>query len=101
LLVLDADWKTAGLAAEIITLVSEKGLSDLKCPPRRVTYPDSMTPTSWALSNFYYPTSKTIVVEALRMMNRSEKAQELEKEVMKERLKAPLDVPDSAFTGPF
>ena len=101
LLVLDADWKTAGLAAEIIALVSEQVLGDLKCAPQRVTYPDSMTPTSWTLSNFYYPTSKDVAIAALKMMNRLEKADLLEKEILEQRLREPMDTPDSSFTGPF
>ncbi len=101
LLVADADWKTAGFAGEIIALVSEKQFSSLKAAPIRVTYPDAITPTSWALSNHYYPTSKEIALQALQMLGKPTRAEDLLEEIVQRRLAQPLDVPDPTFTGPF
>lgn len=93
LIVADPDWKSVGFAAEILAIAAEEAFSYLKCPPIRVTQPDQLTPTSWALANHYYPTAKTIANACLKMMNQPQ----LEEQPMP----GPLDVPDRAFTGPF
>lgn len=98
---IDADWKTAGFAGEILALISENIWSDLKCAPQRVTYPDALTPTSWALANHYYPTSKDIALKALEMMNKPTHAAALLADILQHRLQKPLDTPDPSFTGPF
>lgn len=55
LLVADPAWKTAGVAAEIISLVIENGFDLLKSAPMRLTYPDSHTPMSSVCEKDYYP----------------------------------------------
>lgn len=98
LLVLDGDWKTSGIAAEIIALVTEHCWNELKEPPKRLTYPDSYTPTSWALANHYYPDSYVIAIE---LLGKRPEGRTLHAELMQRRMSIPLDVPDSTFTGPF
>ncbi len=101
LVVADPDWKMAGFSAEILAMVAEEAHSFLKSPPVRIAYPDRLTPTSWALSNHFYPTAKHIAVEILKMFQKPTRAQELLKEIMNMTLQVPLDVPDKEFTGPF
>lgn len=101
LLVADPDWRSCGIAAEIIASISESAFNDLKAPPARVTYPDRPSPSSWALANHYYPTSKAIALEAFRTMRLPSKAQHIMEKLMEHRAAAPLDVPDGAFLGPF
>ena len=99
-IIADPDWKTCGFASEIVALIAEEAFGDLKAPPKRVAYPDSLSPTSWALSNHYYPTAKDIVLSALEMTGRPVQARKLLETIMQEKMHAPLDVPDSSFTGP-
>lgn len=101
LIVADPDWKTVGISSEILAIAVEDALSSLKAPPVRIAYPDQHTPTSWALANHFYPTSKHIAIEALKMMQKPTRAQALLEDVLKTSLQTPLDVPDKEFTGPF
>ncbi len=98
-IIVDGDWKTAGLAAEIACLITEHCFEELKAAPIRITFPDTHTPTSWALSNHYYPDSYDIAI-ALRKLFGKE-TDTLHTEMMNKRLTEPLDTPDSNFTGPF
>lgn len=100
-LVLDPDWKTCGFAAEVLAVIVEEAFTDLKAPPVRLTYPDHPCPTSWTLSNHYYPTAKEIGAMILKLVGRKLKGEILLKESFKERGLQPLDVPDVFFTGPF
>ncbi|MCH9614505.1 MAG: Acetoin:2,6-dichlorophenolindophenol oxidoreductase subunit beta [Chlamydiia bacterium] len=101
LLVVDPDWKTCGFAGEILAIASEEAFSDLKMAPERLCYPDQPCPTSWALANHFYPTSKEIAAKVLGMLGKTESAKTLVEELMALRAERPLDVPDKAFTGPF
>lgn len=101
LIVADPDWKTCGFASEVIASISEEAFNDLKAPPARVTYPDRHSPTSWALSNHYYPSYRVIAMEVYKMMHLPSKAQMLLQELLEFRSEGPLDVPDASFTGPF
>lgn len=97
LIVADAAWRTLGLGAEILAQVAEEAHTELKCSPRRVSFPDVPTPTSWALANHYYPRAVHIVNAARTMFGLPERTEEQ----LGVRLDAPQDVPDKAFTGPF
>jgi len=97
LLVVDGAWRSFGVAAEIIAMVTEKVHALLKAAPARVAFPDVPTPTSWALANHYYPKSIDIVNAVRRMLDLPEKTEE-ELGIFYD---VPLDVPDKAFTGPF
>ena len=100
-IIADPDWKTCGFASEIAALITEEAFDALKAAPKRVTYPDSLSRTSWALSNHYYPTAKDIALAALEMLDRPVQARKLLEAILHEKMQAPLDVPDSSFTGPF
>lgn len=101
IIVADPDWKTISTASEILAFIAEESLSSLKSPPARITYPDRHTPTSWALSNHFYPTAEHIASQALQIMGKPNRAQALIEEMLKQRIHCPLDVPDKNFTGPF
>lgn len=53
-LIVDAAWRTCGVAAEIAAVVGEKAFSSLKSPVRRVTLPDVPAPMSGPLEAAYY-----------------------------------------------
>jgi pyruvate dehydrogenase E1 component beta subunit len=101
IIVADPDWKSVGIASEILAFIAEESLTSFKSPPVRITYPDRLTPTSWTLSNHFYPTAKQIAIEALKMMRKPDRAKPLVEEMLKQQTQGPLDVPDKEFTGPF
>ncbi len=69
LVVVDGSWRTCGMSAEILAVVSERlPLGRLRASPARVTLPDAPAPTSRVLEKAYYPTSETVVDAALRIM---------------------------------
>lgn len=94
LIAIDNGWRAFGFAAEIVALASEAAFHELKCPPRRISPPETPTPTSWALSNRYYPGVKNIVDEALSMLGRPKRRWPRQNHI-------PQDKPDPSFTGPF
>ena len=95
LIVADAGWRSVGFAAEVVTRVVEQCLGDLEEPPVRITLPDLPTPTTRALSNYYYPLVRDITAAARRLTGRPPKP---EPEIKPEAF---LDVPDATFSGPF
>lgn len=97
LVVADSSWKTLGLASEIITLVIEQAFHDLLAPPIRVTLPDCYAPTSWVLTNHYYPNSQDIIYSVKKLLGKKIDL----KQMIMDRQKKYLDVPDATFTGPF
>lgn len=97
LVAIDADWKLMGVASEVLALATEEAFDDLKCAPKRITLPDIPAPTSWHLSNHYYPRTVHIVNAVRSMMDLPEQTEE-EFGIFHDK---PLDVPDAAFTGPF
>lgn len=99
LLVVDGDWKTMGLSAEIMASVVEDMLPDLKEPPIRITFPDCPAPTSWYLANHFYPQTEDIISAASKLCHKTVNSSL--QEMLKKKMLNPLDVPDKAFTGPF
>jgi len=95
LIVADTGWRSVGFAAEVVSRIVEQGLADLKQPPVRLTSPDIPTPTTRALSNYYYPLVSDISATARRLLGRPAKP---EPEIKPDAL---LDAPDSTFSGPF
>jgi len=99
LLVLDSAWKTAGIAAEIIASVAENGRVKLKKSPGRITFPDASTPTSCALTKFFYPGVKDIIKKVSEIVGVDSR----KKKRLLSNVKSDIfhDVPDKTFTGPF
>jgi hypothetical protein len=69
----------------------------LQAAPIRVTLPDSPTPTTRALSNYYYPIPAHIVAAARRALGLPHD----DPWAGIEPADKTLDVPDKSFTGPF
>ncbi|MDP8229918.1 MAG: pyruvate dehydrogenase complex E1 component subunit beta [Candidatus Gorgyraea atricola] len=61
LVVADTGWSNCGVAAEIVSRVSEKAFKYLKSPAARIGLPESHTPASSALEKEFYPDYKDIV----------------------------------------
>lgn len=91
LVVADPDSKTGGFAAEIIASVIEE--ASLISPPKRITYPDRLSPSSPALAQHFYPSYTDIISTILQMMGKDP--------LTEEEHAMPSDVPDASFTGPF
>ena len=70
LLVVDGDWASCGMAAEIITRVVEKmELTKLKSSPIRITLPDAPAPTSKILEEYYYITEFDVYNNIQKLIN--------------------------------
>jgi len=61
LVVVDAGWKTCGVAAEISALVASNCFKYLKTPIMRVSLPDTPAPSSSILEKAYYPNHNDII----------------------------------------
>ncbi len=97
LIVCDTSWKHCGFSAEIVARVAENPDLRLKCPPRRLTLPACPTPTSQGLNAHFYPQPWDLD-DMVRQMFDISPAPLSRWTAAKS---APLDVPDSSFTGPF
>jgi len=70
LLVVDGDWASCGMAAEIMATVSESvDPGVIRNRPRRLTLPSAPAPTSRALESSYYLTTEDVVRESLSMVS--------------------------------
>jgi len=96
LVVADAAWRSVGVAAEILALTAEHLHGELKAAPKRVTFPDVPTPTSWALAQHFYPRSIDIANAVRAVIGGRERRQEAAASA-----RSTHDVPDTTFTGPF
>lgn len=61
LVVADPGWRSVGVAAELIALVSENLGRELRANPVRVCLPDSHTPASPPLESSYYPDEAALI----------------------------------------
>ena len=68
LIIVDECTKTGGWAGEVSALVQEKIFSYLKKPIIRITAPDTPVPFAPKLENYFIPSSKDIVREALKLI---------------------------------
>jgi acetoin:2,6-dichlorophenolindophenol oxidoreductase subunit beta len=98
LIVADHSSLTCGYAADIVANVVERAFTSLKSPPARIALPDIPTPTTRALSNYFYPTSRHIVAAAEKALGRTPEVDPFEGIEPSDKT---LDVPDKSFTGPF
>lgn len=98
IVMVDDDWASCGLSAEILATVAEKGFSSLKSAPVRMTWPDHPLPTSPALSENFYTSAMEI---ALRVWNILRPNTEPNWQHISQKSKTPHDVPNLTFTGPF
>ena len=101
LVVVDQGTLTGGFAGEIVARVTEQAFPALKAAPIRVTLPDIPTPTTRALSNYYYPTPRHIAAAARRTLGLPCKEAQDDPWAGIEPADKTLDVPDKSFSGPF
>lgn len=101
LLVVDASWKTLGLASEILAQTTQRAFGFFKTAPQTLCLPDVPTPTSWKIAEKYYPTVVDIISKTLMMLG--EKKTKIDKicQEYTNSIKTPSDVPDTSFKGPF
>jgi pyruvate/2-oxoglutarate/acetoin dehydrogenase E1 component len=99
LIVVDSGYITGGIGAEVAARVVEKAFNDLKSPIKRIGLPDCPTPTSPALSKFYYPRSRHIIKVAREVLHLGTSQDDIGFDMLDELV--PHDVPDKYFTGPF
>lgn len=71
LMVVDEDYQSYGLTAEIITSVVEHDPSVLKAKPRRLAYPDIPIPYSRPMEQFALPNADKIAAAAREMLRDS------------------------------
>lgn len=100
LIVCDTAWKTLGVAAEVVSQVSEQCFSHLKKAPVRIALPDHPIPTARAIASPSYPEAEDVAAAALKLLDRGDKAL-LGKAREALRRKGHLDVPNLDFHGPF
>ena len=101
LLVVDAGWRTLGVAGDIVARVVEREFHVLKLAPRRITLPDIAAPTSKVLAEQYYPNVADIATAIMEMTGVARKKQERIVESYNALPHLPSDVPDNIFSGPF
>lgn len=98
LVVADTGHGAFGVAAEIITSVCEDCFDKLKMAPIRVSIPDYPSPSSPALAQNYYPSSRDLVLACLKQLGK--KPEDLG---FSWPIKHPFDCdkPNPEFQGPF
>ena len=72
LIVADTSWELCGISSEIAALIAEKAFYSLKLPVCRIALPDCPAPVSQSLEKVFYPSSSTIYMAAMKMMNKGE-----------------------------
>jgi pyruvate/2-oxoglutarate/acetoin dehydrogenase E1 component len=81
LIVADTSWVNYGVASEISALVAEEGFSNLKKPIIRIGLPNCPAPTAKTLEDVYYPTALDIASAALQLLERTEIAVKIERDI--------------------
>lgn len=97
LVVADTSWRSAGFGAELVARVSEEAHDALLAPPRRLGTVDTPVPTTPALAQLSYPRVSDLVRAVADVLDTDAAPLLASLEPAPEH----LDVPDSAFTGPF
>jgi pyruvate dehydrogenase E1 component beta subunit len=69
LLVVDEDYLSYGMTAEIAAIAAEEGLYDLEAPVKRMAVPDVPIPYSRPLEQFVLPNADKIFHEAIKLVN--------------------------------
>tara|TARA_B100000575_G_C23101692_1_gene635626 strand:- start:62 stop:1039 length:978 start_codon:yes stop_codon:yes gene_type:complete len=67
LVTIDGSWKNSGFSAEILASVYESLSTELLSKPLRITLADCAAPTSRSLEEIYYPSTKSILDNVLRL----------------------------------
>jgi pyruvate dehydrogenase E1 component beta subunit len=70
-IITDVGWKTGGVSAEVLSIISENIFNAIKTSPVRVSLPDAPAPASRVLEEVYYKDYKNIVSTVLKMFNKN------------------------------
>jgi len=95
LLVLDTDNSNVSVASEIIARISMNLFDFLKTAPIKIALPDVPTPASFGLTKNFYPSSKEVAENILKILKKNINIKKFFKS------NEPHDVPGSWFKGPF
>ena len=102
LITVDTGWITYGIGAEIVAGITETAFDTLKAAPRRLGLADHPTPSSRGLVGEYYPTPEKVVEQVGSLLNLGSDRLAPARDRLREwRGDVPIDVPNSAFRGPF
>lgn len=71
LLVIDDDYLSYGVGAEVIASVCEDAAIRLKAPPRRIAHPDIPVPFTPAMEHHVLPSAEKLIEAALELMEHS------------------------------
>lgn len=71
LLVIDDDYLSYGVGAEVIASVCEDGAIRLKAPPRRIAHPDIPVPFTPVMEHHVLPSAEKLIEAALELMEHS------------------------------
>ncbi|MGK7379351.1 alpha-ketoacid dehydrogenase subunit beta [Planococcus sp. 1R117A] len=69
LFVVDEDYKSYGMTAEVTAIVAEEVFYDLEAPPRRLANPDVPVPYSRPLEDFVIPSAEKIFEQVKELVN--------------------------------
>ena len=100
LVVADTSHSMFSVSSEIVALVTERQMSDLKAAPKRVSCPPYPSPSSPFLADTYYPDAAKIAAVSLECFGHDfgERGDQLINSLVRAE---PRDVPDLAYSGPF
>lgn len=96
LLVLDSAAESFGMASEIVSHCVTNEFSSLRSAPRKICLPDCPVPTSYGLTQSFYPRAPEIAQTVESMLERD---LETNPKILKQ--KGHHDVPGEWFRGPF
>jgi len=100
ILVVDNGWKSYGISAEIVSLVSEKLLSILKEKPIRLGIREIPIPSTRALAKNCYLNSESIL-KAVSKLTKVKIKNKIKKKYLNQLLLKETDIPYKDFQGPF
>ncbi len=100
LLVLDNGWKSFGVSAEIISLISENLGKNLKSNPMRLGIKEMPIPSTRILAKDFYLNLNDILNAISKLTKKRIKTQIIKKYLPKQKLNE-TDIPYKDFTGPF
>ena len=95
LLVLDTDNSNVSVASEIVARISMNLFDFLKSAPIKIALPDVPTPASFGLTKNFYPSSKEVIKNVLKILKKNIN---IKKFSNSNKLH---DIPGSWFKGPF
>lgn len=96
LLVVDNSWVTYGVSAEIISSIVENLNNTLQAKPIRLGFTDVPSPSTRALTKYFYPDAFEISKKINLLLNLN-----IDIDIFKKNSSKYYDIPDENFTGPF